>query len=371
MNLSYWEQKEWLSNIDFTIVGSGIVGLCTALFLKQRFPNSKIVVLERGILPQGASTKNAGFACFGSLSELIDDMEAHSADEVLELLKKRVEGLKLLRQLLGDDQIGYQAHGGYELFLKKDLELYNSCIDQMNAINSMLTPVFKENVFSLYTNKFNFNGVLPNYLYNKFESQIDTGKMMQSLLLKAQSLGVLILNGVNVDSFQESNNTVHIKTNQFEFESSQMVIATNGFSNKLLELDLKPARAQVLVTKPINALHIKGTFHFDRGYYYFRNINNRILFGGGRNLDFANETTTAMATTSLIQSDLETILKTIILPNTKIEIEQKWSGIMGIGHHKTPIVRQYSNRVFIGVRMGGMGIALGAAVAKAIANLVP
>ena len=99
--------------------------------------NSKIVVLERGILPQGASTKNAGFACFGSLSELIDDMEAHSADEVLELLKKRVEGLKLLRQLLGDDQIGYQAHGGYELFLKKDLELYNSCIDQMNAINSM------------------------------------------------------------------------------------------------------------------------------------------------------------------------------------------------------------------------------------------
>ena len=167
MDLSYWEQKEWLSNIDFTIVGSGIVGLCTAVFLKQRFPNSKIVVLERGILPQGASTKNAGFACFGSLSELIDDMEAHSADEVLELLKKRVEGLKLLRQLLGDDQIGYQALGGYELFLKKDLELYNSCIDQMNAINSMLTPVFKENVFSLYTNKFNFNGVLPNYLYNK------------------------------------------------------------------------------------------------------------------------------------------------------------------------------------------------------------
>ena len=59
MNLSYWEQKEWLSNIDFTIVGSGIAGLSTAIFIKKRFPSAKILILEKGVLPQGASTKNA------------------------------------------------------------------------------------------------------------------------------------------------------------------------------------------------------------------------------------------------------------------------------------------------------------------------
>ena len=37
MNLSYWEQKEWLQNIDYTIAGSGIVGLSTAVFLKNAF----------------------------------------------------------------------------------------------------------------------------------------------------------------------------------------------------------------------------------------------------------------------------------------------------------------------------------------------
>ena len=37
MRLSYWEYKQWLNNIDFTIVGSGIVGLCTAMFLKKVF----------------------------------------------------------------------------------------------------------------------------------------------------------------------------------------------------------------------------------------------------------------------------------------------------------------------------------------------
>ena len=74
MNYSYWELKEWFSNIDFTIVGSGIVGLNCAISLKREHPKAKILVLEKGTLPQGASTKNAGFACFGSLSELIDDL---------------------------------------------------------------------------------------------------------------------------------------------------------------------------------------------------------------------------------------------------------------------------------------------------------
>ena len=70
MNYSYWELKEWFTNIDFTIVGSGIVGLNCAITLKKNHPKAKILILEKGMLPQGASTKNAGFACFGSLSEI-------------------------------------------------------------------------------------------------------------------------------------------------------------------------------------------------------------------------------------------------------------------------------------------------------------
>ena len=115
MNLSYWETKSWLHNIDYTIVGSGIVGLSTALFLKQRFPKSNILILEKGILPQGASTKNAGFACFGSLSEILQDLQHHTEQEVLDLVQQRVDGLKLLRQSLGDQEMNYKPYGGYEI----------------------------------------------------------------------------------------------------------------------------------------------------------------------------------------------------------------------------------------------------------------
>ena len=75
MIFSYWENKTWLSNIDFVVVGSGIVGLNCALELRTKHPKSKIVVLEKGLIPYGASSRNAGFACFGSLSEIIDDLK--------------------------------------------------------------------------------------------------------------------------------------------------------------------------------------------------------------------------------------------------------------------------------------------------------
>ena len=120
MNLSYWELKNWFTNVDYTVVGSGIVGLHAALRLRERFPNSKILVLEKGMLPHGASTKNAGFACFGSISEIVDDLKSHSEEDVIQLIKKRWEGLQLLRKRLGDTIIDFKPYGGFELFLKED-----------------------------------------------------------------------------------------------------------------------------------------------------------------------------------------------------------------------------------------------------------
>ena len=108
----------------------------------------------------------------------------------------------------------------------------------------------------------------------------------------------------------------------------------------------------------------------DEGYYYFRNIDNRILFGGGRNLDFKGEETTDLSQTALIQNQLEALLKTTILPNIPFEIDRRWSGIMGVGSQKKPIVKQLSNHIFCGVRLGGMGVAIGSLVGQELANLI-
>lgn len=370
MELSYWEIKSWLTDVDFTIVGSGIVGLSCALELRKNHPKAKILILEKGILPQGASTKNAGFACFGSLSEILQDLESHTEEVVVQLIQQRVEGLRLLRENLGDKHIDYQELGGYELFLNQDQELFEHCSQRLSDVNNFLMPLFGQAVFSTTKNLFDFQGILPNYTFNRFEGQIDTGKMMAALLKKAYSQGIKILNSCQVNGYSEEINQVSIKTDKFEYSTKQLFVATNGFAEQLLSEKVKPARAQVLITNPISNLQIKGTFHLDKGYYYFRNIDNRILFGGGRNLDFQAEETTEFGETSLVQNRLEQLLKDTILPDTDFTIEHRWSGIMGVGSQKKPIIRPIGNRVFCGVRLGGMGVAIGSSVGKELASFL-
>lgn len=371
MNLSFWEHKTWFANLDFAVIGSGIVGLNCALSLRKKFPKSKIVVFERGILPSGASTKNAGFACFGSISEVLEDLKNHSEEETVQLVKNRVEGLKLLRKTLGDEQLNYQEYGGYELFTKDDAKLFETCKSKIGYVNQLLQPIFKTEVFSEKENHFGFKNIQPNLIYSAFEGQIDTGKMMLGLIKKASEENILILNAAAITGISDHGQSVSLVINASEeIKARKVFVATNGFAKQFLKEDVKPARAQVLVTEPIDNLKIKGTFHLDKGYYYFRNIGNRILLGGGRNLDFKTEETTEMALTELIQHRLEQLLKTVILPRQTVAIERRWSGIMGVGQQKKPIVKPVSENVFCGVRLGGMGVAIGSNIGHQLAGLV-
>ena len=370
MDLSYWELKNWFTDVNYTIVGSGIVGLHAALRLRERFPESKILVLEKGMLPQGASTKNAGFACFGSLSEIIDDLKSHSEEEVIHLVQKRWQGLQLLRKRLGDDMIDFKPYGGYELFLKADESSYNECAGKLPFINEILRPLFKADVFAMEVNCFGFSGIEEYLVFNPFEAQIDTGNMMQALLKEAISKNILILNQQTVTSYFDNGNKVEVALTDFSFSTQKILFATNGFANTLTNGAVKPARAQVLITEPIKNLNIKGTFHLDRGYYYFRNIGDRILLGGGRNLDFETENTTEFGQTEIVQNKLEQLLKEVILPNQDFQIAHRWSGIMGVGNSKSPIVSQLSDNVYCGVRLGGMGVAIGSLIGTELADLV-
>lgn len=372
MNLSYWEHTTWLSAIDFAVIGSGIVGLNCALTLKEKHPTAKIVVFEKGMLPSGASTKNAGFACFGSLSEILDDLSTHSEEEVIELIRERVNGLKLLRKNLGDTGIGFQQHGGYELFGIEDTQSYEKCIENIPYVNSLLKSIFptKNEAFSVKNDPFSFKKTKKQLIFNSEEGQLHTGKMMQSLLQKVSEKGVLVLNNAQITSISSKNHEILLVLNDSEeILVKKVCIATNGFAKQFLNEEIAPARAQVLITEPIPNLKIKGTFHLDKGYYYFRNIDNRILLGGGRNLDFETEETTQLGLTELIQSRLEQLLATTILPDIPFKIAQRWSGIMGVGPQKKPIIKEVEPNIYCGVRLGGMGVAIGSIIGNQLAEL--
>ena len=92
--------------------------------------------------------------------------------------------------------------------------------------------------------------------------------------------------------------------------------------------------------------------------------------GGARNKSFENEQTSEMMTTELIQAELEQFIQHYLLPATPFTITDRWSGIMGMGFEKTPIVKEISNNVFCCVRMSGMGVALAPVVARQVTEIM-
>jgi glycine/D-amino acid oxidase-like deaminating enzyme len=370
-DLSYWERKIFFDSIDYLVVGAGIVGISSAYHLKKKHPNAKILVIDKGILPFSASSKNAGFACFGSPSEILSDLRTSDSSKVWETVYKRWKGLNELSHWLGKENIDFQVNGSWDLIkgenqseeIRDNLYFLNQELLQWTGVNS----VYSEEKNDL--TKFGFQKI-HTLFKNKLEGQIDTSKLSITLNRKLAELDIPIIRGMELKSFETFSNKVEINTNLGIFSCANLIICTNGFTNSILpELNIEPARAQVLITKPIKNLKIKGTFHFDEGYFYFRNIDQRILIGGGRNQNFEQEKTQTLEIKEDIQLAIEKVLKTIVLPNLHFEVEHRWSGIMGVGKDKSPIIERISPRVSVAVRMGGMGIAIGTVVGQEIAEL--
>ena len=371
---SYWERTAFIDNADVIIIGSGLVGLSAALHLKKQQPALNVLVLERGFLPTGASTKNAGFACFGTVSEQISYLKKSSEAEVLRMADYKWRGLQRLRQNLGDDNIDYQQNGGHELFMDNEQEAATEALDQLTYFNNLLQQAIgKPDIYSVANAKiadFGFNGIR-QVIYTAYEGQLHTGKMMRTLLNKVYNLGVMVLNGCEIQKIENEGQRVALSTSQGNFKTGKVILATNAFANQLFpQLKVIPGRGQVLVTKPIADLKLKGTYHFNEGYYYFRNIDNRILFGGGRNLDYAAEETWDFGHTDKVKDQLLAYLKEIILPGRPFEVNYWWSGIMGFGDDISPIVKQVEPNIFCAVRCNGMGVAMGSLVGEEVAELV-
>jgi gamma-glutamylputrescine oxidase len=374
--LSYWERQSFL-HYNRIVVGAGIVGLSAALALRDKFPADRILVLERGLLPTGASTRNAGFACAGSVTELLDDLTHSSEEEVVALFARRLAGLRLLREKLGDARIGYRERGAYELIDRKSLR----ALEKIDYLNDLLRPVLGKDAFrdaSTRPEDFGFNrsDVLA-LIDNLCEGELHSGMLLRALMDAAMDAKIEVHTGTPVSRFEEDAGGVTVfvedvlRGEELPLRSTTLCLCTNAFTKALLpDSCITPGRGQVILTEPIADLKFQGIFHYHRGYYYFREIDGRVLFGGGRHLDFSGEESTDLLLHTLIQSDLEEKLRTVILPNTPFKIAQRWSGIMAFGETKEPIVRAFSDRVFGAFRCGGMGVALGMGAAEEMVEFI-
>jgi gamma-glutamylputrescine oxidase len=375
MQISIWEKESFYARKDVIIVGSGLVGLWCAWHLKKHDPKLDVAIVDRGIIPTGASTRNAGFACFGSVTELVEDAARFGEDNMLQLVEMRYKGLQRIRKVFKESAIDFDLCGGYELFRGNESWQKSQLDEETERLNKLLQDITgKKQTFKKANKKIDALGLrqVTHLIENRLEGYLHSGKLCQVLLQAVQSMGVTVLNAIEISGFEKVNDHIELYTNQFiHLQADKLLICTNAFARQLLPtLDIVPARGQVLVTSPIPNLQLKGTFHYDAGYYYFRNLGNRVLLGGARNKAFEEETTTELTITNTIQQELEHFLKTYILPGYDYQITDRWSGIMGMGNEKLPIVKEVSPNIFCAVRMSGMGVALAPVIGEEVSKLL-
>ena len=366
-NWSFWERDLYFNGIDYVIIGGGIVGMTTSIFLKREYPKAKVVILEKKFPGLGASTKNAGFACFGSVTEILGDIRANGKAQALRLLKMRWEGLNLLKTLLTEKEMDYTQGGSHELFEKKS-HLKEKAFDNLKIINDLASEALEvDTVFERVENN-TFTNLSADAIYSPLEGELNPVSMMHALQLKAMRYGVKILYGVEVAEIQEQK----LLTKGGEYiHAEDIIVCTNGFAKNLLELeDVQMVRNQVMITRPMNGLDFRGTYHMDQGYIYFREYMGRLLIGGARNLQMQEETTGDFGQNPEIIKYLKSLVEETLLPGLKIQFDQSWSGILGVGSVKSPIIRKINTHLYVGIRLGGMGVAIGSYVGRELARVI-
>lgn len=388
-SLSFWG-KSYFEDTDWLIVGGGLVGLQCAAEIKLAYPQKRVVVIDQGVLNNAASLRNAGFACFGSAGELLDEITRSGTEAAFGLYLQRYYGIQRLVQKFGADTIGFESTGGFEVFTNAEKEKFNCINEQLPELNKELnhylnhqSTVFKhpfhfdsKDIFSVKSITETGMNICPLSIVASQEGPIQTHKLYRAVRAFAVQSGVEICESIKIASYEDKVGGVWVHADDGEvIKTERLLLCTNGFTSNLdSDIPVIPARGQVFVTEPLPWQPLHGLYHADDGYIYFRNLGDRILIGGGRNMDFEAEETQEMSNTSTIREYIRNYMEEVVLPLRKtgngVKFDYEWSGIMGMGSQRTPIIEAESNRVYKAVRMGGMGVALSAWVAEEVVELI-
>lgn len=361
MQSSYWETNRVLSTSDLLVVGGGFTGLCSAHFASLKDSSLRVTVVDQHPSGQSmASTRNAGFACFGSPTEILSDIEHEGTEQALARVKLRYEGIQMWLEMFKAEDFDYTPDGGLEVFHSSERSIFEKTLDKLSLLNSELeSHIGRKEIF------FPSHGINDSLCYGigiAGEAGLHPGKLHSCLLKSLQNKPIALLNGIVIpplDQWTKKKGVWHIPTASGWIISRFVLLASNAGLSQLSE-NTVPGRGQVVLTKPFDHGLPQGTYHAREGYMYFRTLGDRILLGGGRDAFREQEETLMPLGTDEVKLYLEHYLATHICPGKRISIAEHWAGVMAFTkNQRKELLRKYiDDNVYTVGRMGGMGVAI-------------
>ncbi|MEP7293166.1 MAG: FAD-dependent oxidoreductase [Chloroflexota bacterium] len=359
MTVSLWQagEQQPTREVDFLVIGAGIVGCAAAYFAGQA--GREVVITEMRDVALGASSRNAGFMITGL------DTYYHTAIEHY--------GREKTRELW---TLSEKTHAYWLGFA----EQYNVPVDYCGSMLLAESPSEAKELVEAarlldadgHATIFHERDPLERGYYAAIEQPLNCA-VQPYLLTKAvlEASGAELIANNEVYAIEQNRpEVVTVRTRQYIFEARHVLICTNAYSARLHPYfvgKVIPTRGQIFVTAPLKEAVLNTCGYSDYGYMYYRmTFDNRLLIGGGRKLfkELEHDTTDDRVTDP-VQRFLEAYLHEHF-PDVDAPIDRRWAGIMGFSVDGLPQVGTLPGMPRAGFAVGftGHGLAFGAGVAE-------
>ena len=366
MTVSHWQQEQQERDIDFLVVGAGLVGSAAAYFAKQ-VHNREVIVTDARDVGLGASGRNAGFMISGL------DTYYHRAIEQY--------GQAVAREMW---ELSHRSIAHWRAFIKSSpFEVpLDSCGSMLLAETPQEAKELEAAAAALSKDKIDIEYYSKDPLgrgyYAAIQQPLDAG-VQPYLLTKsvmAQS-GAEFIPSNELYRIEQDDDYARVYTRQFIFRARYVMLCTNAWSPMIdpyFTGKVIPTRAQCLVTEKLEHVPIPYCGYSDYGYMYYRSaFDGRFLLGGGRQHFKAEEAnTTEDRLNPNVHAYLDAYLKKYF-PDVKAAVAHRWSGIMGFSADGLPLAGCLPDKPRVGFAVGftGHGLAMGAAtVERAVDKLL-
>lgn len=367
MTVSVWQADgtQPLREVDFLVVGAGLVGCSAAFFAAQA--GRQVTITDAHDLALGASSRNAGFMITG-----LDTYYHHAIERY---------GHDTVRELWG---LSHTTHRHLHHFIDNGTVQFDRCGSMLLAESESEARDLEAAARALQADgievEFHSTDPLGRGYHAAIEQPQDAAVQPYELTQAIfQGSGAeLIANNAVYRIEQTGAEVVTIHTRQHIFKARHVMLCTNAYSARLdpwFSGKIIPTRAQVLVTAPLKNGPILNTCGYsDYGSMYYRDtFDGRLLVGGGRKQNrWLEHDTSDDRITGPVQRVLEHYLRHKF-PEIDAPVEQRWAGIMGFSMDGLPLVGTLPGKPRVGFAVGftGHGLALGAGAAeRAVAMLL-
>jgi glycine/D-amino acid oxidase-like deaminating enzyme len=275
---------------DVVVVGAGLTGLWTALFLKGLSPGSDIAIVEQNVAAYGASGRNAGI-----LSETVDHdhglaVQHFGEPEARRLARIGEVNVAEMVRFLADRGIDCDYEPTGRLIVALSSAQVKDALRQVEVARRLGLEGFR------FLEREQVRAELDSPLYLggvgiSGGGILDPVKLVDGLLAEAERAGVKVYQESRIEAMERVGAAVRLRTEIGWIDAGRAVLATSAYTHHLLPRVTRrfiPLYDYVLVSEPLTpperqAIGWSGRQGVTDGRaffnYYRLTTDNRLLWG--------------------------------------------------------------------------------------------